>query len=179
MISMQLRNLKNSDIPLIYEWMKDPEVNRHFRFDPEKISHETIKAFVEEAQNKQESLHLACVDSFDQYLGTVSLKHIDYEAGKAEYAISFRKSAQGTGAAWYATHQILRIAFQEMKLHRVFLNVMESNEHACRFYEKSGFKYEGLLRDDLKIKGQYCSLKLYAILEDEYNERNDAQVDQV
>jgi RimJ/RimL family protein N-acetyltransferase len=103
-------------------------------------------------------MHLAIVDEKDYYLGTISLKEIDHAAKNAEYAISTRASAHGTGAALQATREILRIAFEELHLDRVYLNVLDENSRANRFYQKCGFRYEGQFRDHLLIRGELKNL---------------------
>jgi len=164
---MRIRKLCEKDVPLILEWMKDPQVNRFFRFDPENVSTETIQSFVDTSQDDAENIHLACTDDDDTYLGTVSLKHINPIDKNGEYAISFRRCAQGTGAASYATKKIIRIAFEERGLERIYLNVLSDNERAIRFYEKHGFKYEGEFRKHICIRGEQKDLKWYGLLKED------------
>ena len=40
---MKLRKLNNFDVPLMLDWMKDPEINRFFRFDPENVIYLKLK----------------------------------------------------------------------------------------------------------------------------------------
>lgn len=164
---MRLRKLETKDIPGIFEWMTDHEVNRFFRFDPTAVTRESIAAFIASAQDTRTNLHLACVNDLDEYLGTVSLKNIDREHQTAEYAISFRPGAQGTGAALFATQEILRMAFEDRHLHRVYLNVYADNPRACRFYEKVGFVLEGTAREHLLVRGERKSLRWYGMLKTE------------
>ena len=84
--------------------------------------------------------HYAICDDEDAYQGTISLKDIDVENGTAEYAIVLRRQAQGKGYASFATREILRIAFEELGLHKVYLNVWKENAHAVGFYEHMGFR---------------------------------------
>ncbi len=86
--------------------------------------------------------HYAICDDEDAYQGTISLKDIDVENGTAEYAIVLRRQAQGKGYASFATREILRIAFEELGLHKVYLNVWKENAHAVGFYEHMGFRPE-------------------------------------
>lgn len=67
------------------------------------------------------------VDENDEYLGTVSLKCIDTTAGTAEYAISMRSCAHGSGAAADGTREILKVAFDKLHLNGVYLNVLADN----------------------------------------------------
>ena len=152
METFALRPLQAKDTPLVLECMTDPSIARLFRYDAGQITADTVAVFIEAAKNTQKNIHLACVDEADTYLGTISLKNIDLENKTAEYAVVFRTAAQGTGAAAFATREILRIAFTEYALARVYLNVLEDNARAWRFYEKMGFVYEGNLRKGLLLR---------------------------
>ena len=102
----------------------------------------------------------------DAYLGTVSLKDISEKNRSAEYAIVVRSIARGTGAAALATKEILHYAFDTLKLHKVYLNVLEKNERAKHFYTKCGFVYEGTSKDAILLNGSYESLAWYGIIND-------------
>jgi len=168
-MAFRLREFKQKDAELMLKWMHDPDVNHVFAAPFATFTLEKVRAFIESANaNKEENLHLACVDENDTYLGTVSLKNISRENENAEYAISFRKSAHGTGASRYATQEILRIAFEEMGLRRVYLYVLSINPRANRFYQKVGFVHEGTLRNHVKHGGKLCDEIWYGILREEW-----------
>ena len=157
------------------EWMHDEDVQQGFR---KKLLDSTLsdaEAFCESSKFPEEltdgtDLNYAIVDDDDEYLGTISLKDIEISDGHAEYAIALRKCAQGKGIGFRATGLILKKAFLELGLHRVFLSVYEDNEKAVRMYERSGFTYEGEFRGHLKKNGEYVNWKWYGMLEDEYDE---------
>ena len=109
----------------------------------EKQTKADVLSFIQKAReidkNKQgSSIHLAVTDENDEYLGTISLKNIDYKSKNAEYAISMRQCTKGTGAAYKATKQILDYAFNTLDLEKVYLNVLKENR-AIAFYKKVGF----------------------------------------
>ena len=58
----------------------------------------------------------------------------------------------------------VRHAFEQMKLHRVFLRVYADNAAAIRSYEKAGFEKEALLRDDVFVNGKYRDIVLMAVI---------------
>ena len=129
---MQLRRLKSEDAAGMLDWMHDESINQLFATDFGKFTEDKVLAFIQSAKDETNSVHRACVDENDKYLGTVSLKNIDREASNAEYAISFRKEAQGTGAAKFATDEILRYGFEELGLERIYLNVLaDSTIYSC------------------------------------------------
>lgn len=165
---MKLRKLEQKDEAGILSWMRDPSVNQFFRFLESAVTPEKVQKFIEDASETDKNLHLAIVDDSDEYLGTISLKNIDGDARNAEYAISTCTRAHGTGAAAEATREILRIAFEELHLHRVYLNVLEDNGRANHFYRKCGFVFEGQFRDHLNIRGSLKNLNWYSILDNEF-----------
>ena len=134
--------------------MHDPEISRWFRFNAEEMTEERALRFIE-GSFTDTAVHYAVADDSDTYLGTISLEDIDRENGHALYAVAMRSCAQGTGAAMAATREVLHIAFGEMGLERVYLNVLADNARAKRFYEKAGFKCEGRFRRHLKLRGEW------------------------
>ena len=63
-----------------------------------------------------------------------------------------------------AARLMIRYAFREMGLHRLFLRVFADNARAIRSYEKAGFEREAYLREDVCIEGQYRDMVLMGIL---------------
>lgn len=170
-----LRELQEKDAPLMYEWMHDPEIQIRFQKRMMEKTLEDAENFCRSAvlssklENGQ-NLHFAIVNDQDEYLGTISLKKIDCDNKSAEYAISTRRKAHGTGVAKASTGLILKKAFKEYGLHRVYLNVLADNKPAIRLYEKCGFVFEGESREHLILEGKYINLKQYGILENEFDE---------
>ena len=169
---IRLRRLEEKDIPGMLEWMHDPEITRWFRFNADAMNEEKAKAFILSSFDET-NRHYAVTDDTDEYLGTISLKEIDRKNSHAMYAISMRACAGGTGAALEATKQLLEIAFDELGLERVYLNVLANNERAKKFYQKAGFRYEGRFQKHLKLHGEWYDWDWFGILkEDFYAGRN-------
>ncbi len=79
---------------------------------------------------------------------------------------------RGKGICTGMLNALLKITFEEMKLHRVSLGVYDFNHAAIRCYEKCGFMKEGLLRDVLRYgDDNYWSLWEMSILEHEWREK--------
>jgi RimJ/RimL family protein N-acetyltransferase len=165
---MKLRKLLLKDTDGILSWMNDPAVRRFFRFEQDATTPESVIEFINNAQNTERNMHLAIVDDLDTYLGTISLKSIDHGARNAEYAISTCSQVHGKGIASEATREILNIAFNQLHLHRVYLNVLEENERANNFYLKLGFVFEGQFRDHINIRGELKNLNWYSLLAPEF-----------
>lgn len=171
---VKLRLLQEKDAPFMTEWMHDPEISQYFQKDMKHITLEDARRFCWEAcrtgrAENGSSVHYAIVeDSADEYMGTISLKSIDLQNRSAEYAVSTRKCAHGKGIAAQATRLILREGFEKLNLHRIYLNVLSDNVRAVKFYEKAGFRFEGEFAESIMVRGEWKSLKWYAMLQNEF-----------
>lgn len=167
-----LRPLRPSDADGMLEWMHDPAVASAFQVPFETFSREDALRFIEGAQKGGASVHLAITEpATDEYLGTISLKNVDADAGTAEYAIATRTCAHGSGIAKTATIDVLRYAFEVLGLNRVYLNVLGTNGRAIHFYEKIGFIHEGTFRKHVRHEGQLADLEWFAMLSADFRER--------
>lgn len=80
-------------------------------------------------------------------------------------------SVRGRGIGSLMIEAVLRIGFDELRLHRISLGVFDFNRPAIACYERAGFVREGLLRDARRIGDAYWSLIEMAMLEDEWRSR--------
>lgn len=166
---MKLREIEVKDVDRMLSWMHSEESKEIFAKDFNSYTKEDVTRFAK-SKNTKENINYACVNDNDEYLGTVSLKNIDYSNSNAEYAISFMKEAQGTGAALFATNEILEKAFKELGLEKVYLDVLKTNKRAIAFYKKVGFIQEGEFRNHFKKNDKYIDLLWFSMLKDEYEE---------
>lgn len=169
-MGFHLRRLLEKDAPLMLEWMHDANVVSSLGTDFRKKTLEDALSFIHWSLNPACcEVHLACVSDDDEYLGTVSLKHIDHKNKNAEYAICFRRCAHGSGAASYATEQILQIAFEDQKLEKVYLYLYSVNTRAERFYQKLNFRFEGRQRKQAIHKGEFVDVIWYGIIKEDWS----------
>lgn len=179
---IRLRRLQEKDAPYMLEWMHNQNIQKCFQKNMLGMSLDDAINFCRSSEIKEtptdgDTNHFAIVNQEDEYLGTISLKNINTYHGTAEYAIATREKVQGHGVAKSATELLMKKAFEEYGLHRLYLNVLDNNEAAIKFYEKCGFKFEGEFRDHLIIEGKYVNLKWYGILEDEFGEGTPSLVE--
>lgn len=164
---MKLRPLEKKDVPGMLEWMHDEESLEFFRFDTVNTTEEQACLFVDNSFSITDR-HYAIVDDADIYLGTISLKNIDLDKKSAEYAIVLRKNARGTGVAQFATKELLGIAFNEIGLRVIYLNVFVENRRAVSFYEKMGFRDMHKIDDIVTAAGEKRQIRWYYFLKENY-----------
>lgn len=159
---MVLRRLKEEDSRFMLEWMHDEDINAGFQKPFLTATPDTVRHFIDNSFTDVNK-HFAFVNEQDEYMGTISLKNIDYRNDKAEYAVVARRCAHGTGLAKQATEELFDYAFNQVGLHKINLSVLEENIRAQKFYEKCGFVREGLETDAVKIDGVYHNHIWYGI----------------
>lgn len=135
---MRLRELEIKDAPLMLEWMHDSNVTAFLNAKFAEKTLEDAKAFIMSGID-DENINLAIVSDSDEYMGTVSLKHIDRENMSAEFAISIRSAAMRHGYAWFGMKAIIEKGFSELGLESIYWCVNRDNTRAVRFYDKHNF----------------------------------------
>ncbi|EDL64183.1 acetyltransferase, GNAT family protein [Bacillus sp. SG-1] len=108
-------------------------------------------------------------------VGHISLESIDRENRSARVCrvLVGEDSMRGKGVGEAMMNEILKVAFNQHKFHRVSLGVYDFNHSAIKCYEKAGFQREGLKRDVQRYEEEYWSLWEMSILEDEWNKKVD------
>lgn len=130
---------------------------------------EQVYSYIERIVEDDSREDFIICDLDNNILGEVVLNDIDYDNRSCGFRIAiFNKDLCGQGIGYKATLEVLRVAFEELKLHRVELEVFDYNPRAKRMYEKAGFKVEGLKRDGIFIENEYKDVYIMSILEDEY-----------
>lgn len=169
---IQLRELTRTDVPIVNRWRQDrgliDALSAPYRF----IGSEVDAAWFDAYLNRRgvDVRCAICRDNETQPLGIVSLTGIDPVHRNAEFHILIGDtSARGQGSGSEATAVMLRHAFHDLNLHRVYLFVLTTNLSAIRVYEKVGFRREGTLREAVFKNGSYQDLFLMGLLRSEWS----------
>ena len=136
----RLRKLNIKDAPYMNEWMHDEEIIKNLEKDFRNKTLNECEDFIVSSKNNKNHVHYAIVNKDDEYLGTVSLKNINFNDLCAEFAITIRRKALGTGCSIYAMKKIIDIQFKKYDLKYVYWYVNTNNVRAVRFYDKNSYK---------------------------------------
>lgn len=157
-----IRNFEIDDIQRKIRWINDSRNNEYLHYEIPLTLEKTKNWFL----NKDNSKRYDCVIEYAGIpVGLIGLLALDKVNNKAEFYISMgEQEYKKKGIATTATKLLLKFAFDQLKLHKVYLNVDEANMAACRLYEKAGFNCEGIFVDDLVKKSNYINRKRYAVI---------------
>lgn len=79
--------------------------------------------------------------------------------------------AKGRGYGRGALRVIKKIAFDELRAHRLWLDVKSHNTRAKALYDREGFQVEGLLRESVRVADGFDSLVVMSMLQPEFDAR--------
>lgn len=136
------------------------------------------------------SFFLQSVDAEDRYfflivapdgriIGESVINEIDRNLRSANFRIGiFHASERGQGIGTWATEITRDFAFEELKLHRLELDVYSFNPRAEKTYLKAGFRREGVRKDAVLDGDRYADDIFMAMLEDDWQKikRNDSDM---
>lgn len=168
---VRLRAIERSDIPMFVRWFNDPELLRYLSmYVP--MSQASEEQWFERVL-KDETQHIFVIEAADgTAIGNLGLFSIDWKNRSAGLGIGIgEKECWGQGYGSDALRTLLRLAFGEMNLNRVYLHVYDFNKRAIRCYEKIGFQHEGRLRQAQYTGGRYVDELIMGILRSEWESR--------
>ena len=176
---IKLRYFEPADFKQLMDWVETPEfmlqwAGPSFVFPLNKFQ---LEEYLKNANRKDAASYIySVIDAAPKKLiGHISLTGIDRNNRSARIGrvLVGDPDARGKGICRDMMQQVLKIAFDELELHRVTLGVFDFNKPAIACYEGVGFQKEGLLRDHQKFGDEYWSLWEMAILEDEWRAARD------
>lgn len=172
MSTAHLRPLQRNDLDNIMPWVNDPDIVGNFQHFNRTMSREEEKQYLEKLLSSPTDKVFAVEAEDGTYLGNIGLHQIYLPSRNARFAIILgRKDYWGQGYAQSAIPQLLKVAFDDVGLHKVWGIHFQENKKAAHLYEKLGFRTEGLLREEYFQRGEYHTMVRIAMLEGEYQKR--------
>lgn len=165
-----LRALKPEDNDMLLELINDPETEALIGGKTWPISMQHQVKWLSEQESNTAIFRCAIAErKSDNALGTIILNEIDYQNGTAQIHIKLAKKSgvRGNGYGTEALKVAVKYAFEEMRLHCIYANILSYNSVSQHLFEKCGFKREGILRDRAYKGGSYMDVYSYSILSGE------------
>lgn len=108
------------------------------------------------------------LDRPDHHLGNISIWHVSRLGRSAEIGYWVRTDDTSQGVATEVTAALIRVGFERLGLHKVILRIAVGNLASERVADKLGFTREGVLREELMIRGEWVDHTIYSLLEHEW-----------
>ncbi|HEX8976271.1 MAG TPA: GNAT family protein [Solirubrobacteraceae bacterium] len=134
---------------------------------------ERFSAYLADARRADFEAMLLCRDEDGAIVGFFNLSQIvrrGFQSAYLGYAVG--KPFAGQGYMREGIQLVLRYAFLTLRLHRVEANIQPTNTNSIALARGAGFRREGFSPRYLKIGGRWRDHERWAILAEEWRERN-------
>jgi RimJ/RimL family protein N-acetyltransferase len=169
-----LRPMREEDLPALVAYRRDPEVARYqtWSTDFSMADAEDMLAGVRKSElgrADDEWVNVAVADRIDGTVhGDCAVRVLANQRATAEVGVTFATASQGRGFAAEAMTALLDTLFANHGMHRVIAETDDRNPRVHRLFERLGFRCEGRLVDADWCKGEWVTLRLFAVLAREW-----------
>jgi len=141
---------READLPLLEHWMED-EAGRYFLLS--RTDSRTLA--LHEILDDPASVVGVVTLPDGAPIGSMAYLHMDVDQHKAELRkLIGEPSMRGKGLAKVATQLWIAYGLQALRLHKIYLNTLETNLRNVRLNESLGFRLEGILHDEIRLDGR-------------------------
>ncbi len=115
------------------------------------------------------AIHL-CITVENGIVGLISTGQIDWmnQRTSVGYWISHDKARNNF--ATEAAAILLKYLFEKLRLHRVYIQAATGNDASNGVIRKLGFKFEGVLRENERVKEYYFDHNIYGMTEQDFQD---------
>lgn len=175
-----LRPITLEDGANIVKWRNTNKVLDH-SFDKNKVTLESneifFKSYVETGKYKQFIVERIDEDFgvLSYPIGTVYLKDFDKGNRRCELCVFTSDDQEWNNESQsIAIRILLKKAFTEYGIHKVYTHVFASNEDEVLLMKSAGFLEEALLKEEAcDLKGNFVDIVRLSVLESNYNDDAD------
>jgi RimJ/RimL family protein N-acetyltransferase len=171
-----LRPFTTGDLDALLAIQSRDDVTRYLYWDPRtaaevrEVLDTKVRSTAIVAEGDNLSLAAVLRES-GELIGDCSLRWLSAEHRQAEIGFIFHPDHHGRGYATEAAGALLGLAFDELKVHRVIGILEARNTASARVLERLGMRKEAHLVENERVKGEWQSEVVYALLEREWASR--------
>jgi ribosomal-protein-serine acetyltransferase len=153
-----------ASLPDLNQWLPWARLD-YTQSDTTAFIRESLQAWKEE---RAWDYSIRSKDDPGHHIGNISLWTVSKLGKIAEVGYWVRSDRTSRGVCTAAVGLLLEEAFNSMGYHKVVLRIAVGNDASDRVAEKLGFTREGILREELLIRGNWVDHTLFSLLDREY-----------
>lgn len=155
--------LAEEHLEMVRAWRNSPEIGQYM-FTYQHISAEDQVAWFNRIKEDSTQKHFV-VEYGDKFLGVASLSNIDRRHDQCVWGFYLaEQSVRGAGIGSKMLFRLADHAFREFGLHKLYGEVLATNQRALATHRKFGFHREGYLRDHIKKDEVYIDTVVFGLL---------------
>lgn len=158
--SVALFDLIEADRSFLRKWL--PFVDMVFE-------EQDTRDYVESVLNTDSDQFIILYDGLP--IGLAGFNYVELHNRRLDIGYWMAEKYQGKGIMLQVVGRLMKIAFEEMDIHRVRIRAGIDNVKSRNIPEKLGFTLEGVERDgELLVDNKFTDLAIYGLLKNEYRE---------
>lgn len=163
-----LRPVNKNDALDMYEYGKDNEVVKYMPWGPFQDLEDVVdvidNVFLNLPERNMPYAYAIEYKENGKMIGTCDFHSMNHMNNSGEIGFCLNRDYWNNGIMTEAVKYVIQFGFEYLKLNRIQVCHPEDNIAAKRVVEKNGFIYEGILREYLKIKGNYKNVLMYSLI---------------
>lgn len=166
-----LRVLSIADLEGNYkQWLNDPLLNLQNSHHVFPYTIDDLFDYIKYAYTNKDKLPLAIIDiTKNKHIGNISLVNIDYINRKCDWGIIVgEKEYWNRGYAKEASYLLLRHAFDNLNIHRIYSGTTAENIGGQKLMISMGMVKEGIRREHIYKAGKFMDIFEYGVLKKEF-----------
>ncbi len=170
---LTLRPFLVEDLAAFVAYRSDPVVARYQSWDT-TYSMADAERFLASQQAAEfgepgEWMQIAAIDRLHGGLcGDCAVRVVEDQPATAEIGVTFAPCSQGCGLATEALRAIITKLFRDHAIHRVYAEADDRNRAVQRLLDRLGFRCEARLIEADWFKGEWSTLRVFAVLHREW-----------
>lgn len=167
---VKLRALEQEDLKLLRDWRNRGHVRKTTReYRLLNMIHQKKWFELIHGENPPKHIMFGIMTKNQKISGVTGLTYIDWKNKHSEISIYMsNKNWQKTKEAKDTINLMLKYGFEELNLHRLWVEIFQISEENMELFEKMNFKKEGILRDKVWRSGKWWNSFIYSKLSSEY-----------
>lgn len=171
-----LRSIADDELELMRAWRNDPAVRANM-YTQHEISCEEHLAWWTKTQNLIDQKYFM-YEMAGIPIGIAAFTGIDIYNQNSAWAFYASPTApKGTGSKM--EFLMLDYAFNELRLHKLYCEVLAFNIPVIKLHQKFGFKIEGIIRQQHKVNSAFVDTYRLGILDTEWLEHRQTMLEKL
>ena len=179
---ISLKPVSRGDVKRIVNWLEDEQIaedwfgrysygdSAHLGYHPIEVLSIPDEEWPKLFDNAEHRIYSIYIDD-SIHIGEIHVA-VEESLGDGQLSVLIgSKNEQHKGYGTQAVQEVLRIAFEDWGLYRVWVDVPEYNEGATKMFDHLGFVHEGTLRKSRPHHGARFDSIVMGLLSDEYYQR--------
>lgn len=151
------------------KWIKNKSINKKLNSNTKGFNKKKLSDYVNNLK-KDNSKMFACYDKHKKvYFGNIKLNNIDLIHKTCSYGRMIgEKEFKNRGYGKLMLFKICELAFEKIKLNKVFTYVFLDNKESIYSNKSFGMKIEGILKDHFIKDGKYKDVYIFSMLKKDF-----------